>query len=469
MTYKADNYEMIEAVTLIPEESPTPTLLEVLSYRRGFDTEGEKVFIKKHIKPLEKRQGNALMYKEDEFGNVLVIVGEGEDEDRPRIVHNAHTDSCHSGRNPSVYQSLAICNDGRVRLLDHVNTLPVSHNPNTLDHLQFGNAGKKGKKIIRGNKADRVNSTFVEVLGADDGTGLYLMLHMINEGVPGYYLFTRGEEVGGQGANYILSDTSENGLLQYLPEQIELIISYDRKGTDSIITEQMCGTCMGDDACALFAAALLDTTNRVLGWDRDGLTEFSGIFVNDPTGSYTDSAAFFDLPNVKHVTNLSVGYYDQHTQRESQELGFVEHLLNVLVSMDWYNLDEKLNLLTSDPEDKSGNSTTSFYGYESRSKNNTYAGLVAGYEKVEDAEFTEEADSKVVDEYLQQVIASSPYCSYCVRVDDAAFEDPECMACGALEDAEHLLAEDELGVEDLFDDLPESLGKEENEDEEGKQ
>jgi putative aminopeptidase FrvX len=41
------------------------------------------------------------------------------------------------------------------------------------------------------------------MLGADDGAGCAMLMHLIHSGVPAYYIFTVGEEKGGIGATWL--------------------------------------------------------------------------------------------------------------------------------------------------------------------------------------------------------------------------------------------------------------------------
>lgn len=415
MTYNFKKPELVEAITLMPETTTTPTLLEILSYRRGFETEGEVTFIKKHIKPLSKKED--LLFVEDAFGNILVTVPDTMWDKPPRILHNAHTDSCHSSRNPSVYQSLALCDDGMIRLLDEVN----------YKRKEVPKPAKIGRNVKQ-KKADRVHSTFGEVLGSDDGTGIYIMLQMIEARVPGYYLFTRGEEVGGQGVNYLMQD-EEQTILSCLPDYLELVISYDRKDLGSIITEQSCGVCMGNDAAGIFSSMLYD---KWLEADQEKI--YSGVFKADPTGSYTDSAAFVDM--AKHCTNLSVGYYRQHSSMEYQDPAFAELLAQVLVELDWYALEDYLENLTEKPEDTYLDERD-WWGTGNRSTWNTLT--VSETVKV-DKTYEPEDDYTRLDEInefgitVKEAMLASPYCPSCPARFDASFDSPECAACGGLED-----------------------------------
>lgn len=100
-------------------------------------------------------------------------------------------------------------------------------------------------------------------------------------------------------------------------------ISFDRKGYTSIITEQWGGQCASDE----FALDLADVIAQA------DVNKRLDKFVSDPTGSFTDSANFTDV--ISECTNLSVGYFNQHTANETQDLVFVENLCDALCQIDW--------------------------------------------------------------------------------------------------------------------------------------
>ena len=145
------------------------------------------------------------------------------------------------------------------------------------------------------------------VLGADCGTGMYIMIRMILEKVPGHYVFFASEEVGRVGSK------------QYdMPAHITKCISFDRKGYDNLITTQS-----GTKGCSdTFADALI--------------AGFKLPLVKDPTGSYTDSYTFFD--SINECINLSVGYFNQHTQNEYQDLEHLALLVDACIKLDWEDL-----------------------------------------------------------------------------------------------------------------------------------
>ena len=153
------------------------------------------------------------------------------------------------------------------------------------------------------------------VLGADDASGVYLLLEMIAENRPGMYLFFVGEECGGIGSSAYVKD--------HPTFSANMVVSFDRRGTKDIITHQG-GYCTASNT---FAMALGDAMNKL-----------NPAFEYAPCagGLYTDSREFAEI--VPECTNIAVGYYNEHTIRESQDL---EHLLNlrsVVVAIDWQSL-----------------------------------------------------------------------------------------------------------------------------------
>ena len=147
-------------------------------------------------------------------------------------------------------------------------------------------------------------------LGADCTTGLWLMLGMIEAGIEGVYIAHAAEEIGGIGSSSLVADSPS-----WLAN-IQACISFDRFGTNSVITHQG-GRRTASDA---FAVSLAD----ILGMAQ---------LKPDTGGTYTDSMEYSGV--VPECTNLSVGYYDQHTSKESQDILFAETLLERLCKADW--------------------------------------------------------------------------------------------------------------------------------------
>lgn len=149
------------------------------------------------------------------------------------------------------------------------------------------------------------------ILGADDKVGCAIMAMMIRAGCPGTYCFFAGEEVGCVGSGAFADDTQ---FLEY-----DCCISLDRKGYDSVITHQ-CGTRTASDE---WSAQLAER-----------ISNYSSGVINmrpDPTGVFTDSREFKEI--IPECTNLSVGYFNQHTYDEKTNVDFSYLLCCSLIRM----------------------------------------------------------------------------------------------------------------------------------------
>jgi hypothetical protein len=100
-----------------------------------------------------------------------------------------------------------------------------------------------------------------------------------------------------------------------------MVVSFDRRGYSDVITHQAFYRTASDD----FAAALSAELNG-LGMDYkpcDG-------------GMYTDSKEFAEI--VPECTNISVGYFSEHTKSESLDLPHLLRLRDALICIDWTKL-----------------------------------------------------------------------------------------------------------------------------------
>lgn len=150
-------------------------------------------------------------------------------------------------------------------------------------------------------------------LGADDGAGVAMLMHLLHSGVDAYYVFTQGEERGGIGATFLAK--AHAGLLS----EFDRAIAFDRRGIDSVITHQGCGRCCSD----VFADALADALNV-----DDRL-----MYLPDDTGIYTDTAEFVDI--IPECTNISVGYEHEHSDRECLNIAHFAALAERVACIDW--------------------------------------------------------------------------------------------------------------------------------------
>lgn len=153
------------------------------------------------------------------------------------------------------------------------------------------------------------------LLGADDKAGVVILLNLIENKVPGLYYFFVGEETGLIGSR---------GILKHDPDKFKKYkrcIAFDRRDYGSVITKQMGKTCCSDE----FANALIKEL------DRNGMK-----YKQDPFGIYTDSAVFTEV--IPECTNLSVGYFNEHSVDEVINITYLEELAKASIGIKWEEL-----------------------------------------------------------------------------------------------------------------------------------
>lgn len=291
--------------------TPDPLLMAILRYKRPAWGPTEAIFIERFISPLPGAE-------EDEFGNIWVRVG-----DDPKVLWSCHTDTVHR--------------------TEGLQVLKVD-----------------GPFITARCKLRRKKNN---CLGADDGTGIWIMLKMIEAGIPGQYIFHRDEEAGGNGSNFIAEYKAEK------LKGLEFAIAFDRKGYKSIITHQHGKRCCSAEFAGIVGDLLPD-------------------YFPDRTGVFTDTANYVDL--IGECTNLSVGYFDQHGPKESQNWVFAQTLLEKILKADWSKL-----VATRKPGEKEVWAPTKVYGHggqQYRSYGNT--GYVPTTTKDSDEDLWEQAFGK---------------------------------------------------------------------------
>ena len=198
----------------------------------------------------------------------------------------------------------------------------IGENPTTMftSHLDTADRKQGITKLLskKDEKGDEIIYTDGStILGADDKSGVAVMLYMMDQNVPGLYYFFMGEERGGIGSG-LLSSVYEQ--VEYL-KNIKRCVSFDRRDVCSVITSQLGRTCCSDE----FGTALAKQYNS------------HGLNLSlDPGGIYTDSASFID--QIPECTNISVGYYSEHTGKERQNINYLERLAKASVQVDWNSL-----------------------------------------------------------------------------------------------------------------------------------
>ena len=266
----------------------TRTLMGMLKSVRPAGGVGEKAYIERMLSSIRRMGYTPII---DGVGNIIVN-NLPTDKTKSAVMFASHTDSVHRVDSPDGTQQLAFKSDDQTVIgLASQSKQPLGFTPNCL--------------------------------GADCATGNYIMLRLLQANAKGLYCFFRQEEVGGIGSEFFLNDPQNEKYWDKLTH----CISFDRKGYTSIITEQWGGQCASDE----FALDLADVIAQA------DVNKRLDKFVADPTGSFTDSANFTDV--ISECTNLSVGYFNQHTASETQDLQFADDLCDALCRIDWTTLN----------------------------------------------------------------------------------------------------------------------------------
>jgi hypothetical protein len=161
---------------------------------------------------------------------------------------------------------------------------------------------------------------------------MWLMMEMIDSGVPGTYVFFRGEEKGGIGSRHAAQHNAE------FFTGFDRAVAFDRRGTADVITHQAGGRCCSD----VFADALANqlSANNVTYAPCSG-------------GVFTDTANLTDL--IAECTNLSCGYDSEHSTAESLDVEHLLHMRDALINVNWEDLPTTRKPGEVDPADYSYN------------------------------------------------------------------------------------------------------------------
>jgi len=179
------------------------------------------------------------------------------------------------------------------------------------------------------------------ILGADDKAGVTILLYMIEKNVPGLYCFFFGEEVGCIGSGLASRDN--------MFKSYDRMISFDRRGTGSVITFQSSKRCCSEE----FGKKLSTQLNQ-----------YGMSMSTDDTGVYTDSAEFTGV--IPECTNISVGYYKEHTHEENQDISHLIKLCNAAIRVDWESLPVVRDPKITEWKPYKYNNDWSNYNYSSR-------------------------------------------------------------------------------------------------------
>lgn len=271
-----------------PPDTVCPALVKILSTKRRHMTPSEQDFVDNWLEPRLVRTGYKVMRR----SNNLVVTVPIELDD------GATTES----------KTLFSC---------HVDTVHRDAGSQTILYDEsFGH-------IFLDKKTG-------SCLGADDGAGVWIMLEMILSGVPGTYIFHRGEECGCVGSRQL---ATEHG--SWL-KTFDRAIAFDRPNNDEVITHQLGRTRCASDA---FGVALADALNKAM---PDAKLEYK---ISD-RGVVTDTAHYRHL--IPECVNLGVGYAHQHGPDEYLDYAHLIKLRNAACAIDWEALPTKRDPVASE-------------------------------------------------------------------------------------------------------------------------
>lgn len=238
-------------------------LLEILSYVRPEGSAGQREMIDKFITPLGVMR--------DKRGNLWKWIG--PPNKTPAVLWSCHTDTVAKNKQKRVRQ----------------------------------NVEANAQGLIYGDGSD--------VLGADDGAGIWVCRELILAKVPGLYVFHTAEEIGGQGSAWIAKKRAKK------LTGIDFAIALDRAGTQDIITHQGGFRCCSEEFSESLSAQL----------NEHGLS-----YRSSDGGTFTDTANYTNL--IPECTNLSVGYEGAHSDKETLDKDHLFTLCEALKGLDFSKL-----------------------------------------------------------------------------------------------------------------------------------
>jgi len=182
------------------------------------------------------------------------------------------------------------------------------------------NAGGRRGVFLKGGNAYLKKGSQAHCLGADNAAGCWLLMELCRAKVPGLYIWHRAEECGGKGSKFFVKENRP------MLTGIKRAIAFDRRSVHSIITHQRSERCCSDT----FADELAEKLSLYM--PNALMTHFK----KDDTGSFTDTANYTDI--VAECTNISVGFYEEHSRSESLDLWHLCGLRDACLKVRWDDL-----------------------------------------------------------------------------------------------------------------------------------
>jgi hypothetical protein len=279
-----------------------PDLLTILCWPRCHDSEGEKRFGDWLLTKLNKMKVKPVLRAQN---CITVEVGKGT------TLFSCHIDTCHNEEEKESYQLLYDANKEELFLDEtkEVKDKKKNGSQTTGFTTSGSDPGWSWKNRARGKVAS--------CLGADDGAGVWMLLQMIEAKIPGAYIFHRGEERGGIGANAMLSKDRE-WLKKY-----KSAVAFDRAGDADVVTTQGGTKCCSNEYAEALCKALTSP-------------EMAIKYETSTGGTFTDTKVYIGV--IPECVNISVGYKRQHGPDESLDYGHLYALLDIVKHVKWDEL-----------------------------------------------------------------------------------------------------------------------------------
>lgn len=186
----------------------------------------------------------------------------------------------------------------------------------TMFTSHLDNKCEEVEEVIHVFKDNIIKTDGFTILGADDKSGVSIMIDMIDNEVPGLYYFFVGEENKRKGSTNLKNYLEIND--DKIFTGINKVISFDRCGYDDVVTHQLDKRTCSDE----FAQEI---SNR--------LNKFNFNYTPNKDGSYSDSYSLSGL--IPECTNISVGYFNEHFSNEYQDIDFLQKISDACSKIEW--------------------------------------------------------------------------------------------------------------------------------------
>lgn len=193
----------------------------------------------------------------------------------------------------------------------------VIGNTETLFACHLDNFCRREERVNHIIENNIIRTDETTILGANKA-GVCVLLYLINNNVPGHYCLFVGEEpitTDGCYGSYMFGKSFKS-IFKY-----KRAIAFDGKENSSLVTRQMAQSCCSNK----FVNELIKRFSK------------NSIILNaDPKSYYSDTSSF--LESISECTNISVGIWNENSNKEYVDIDFVEKIAIASSKIDWESL-----------------------------------------------------------------------------------------------------------------------------------